>query len=282
MQKYFHHTLRFFFIITWLLLLIYFLLDIVPKFSVTSKPGLEEGEGAAASVEEELILIPSGDFLMGSDTEGDHSPTHIVRLDSFYMDKYEVTNAQYLKFCEATDHHLPEFWGMKEFRSGPDFPDHPVIGVSWQDAVEYANWRGKRLPTEAEWEYAARGGLVGKNYPHGDAVDPSHGNYAKSEKGGPVEVGSYAANGYGLYDMHGNVVEWVSDYYDGDYYFSGPSVNPQGPKSGKFRIIRGGGWHSGPYCSRVYFRNALPANWVDFNVGFRCVKDVESRNGSLD
>ena len=234
------------------------------------------------NVTEELVLIPGGEFLMGYGSEADHGPVHKVSIDSFYIDKYEVTNVQYLRFCQATGRRLPEFWGMSGFRCGPDYPNHPVVGVSWHDAVEYATWCGKRLPTEAEWEYAARGGLVGMNYPNCEALHPSDGNYNQSGKGGPVAVGSYPANGVGLHDMQGNVVEWVWDYYDENYYAASPVANPRGPEPVRsrpepvsFRVIRGGGWHSGAYCNRVYYRNALPANWVDFNVGFRCVRDVE-------
>jgi formylglycine-generating enzyme required for sulfatase activity len=225
-------------------------------------------------IAEELALIPGGEFLMGSDSEGDHNPVHKVYIEAFYMDKYEVRNTKYLRFCEITGHQLPEFWDREGFRCGLDYPNHPVVGVSWHDAVAYAVWCGQRLPTEAQWEYAARGGLAGMSYPNGETLHPSDGNYTKSGKGGPVAVGSYPPNGFGLYDMQGNVVEWILDFYDANYYASSPSVNPQGPSSGKFRVIRGGGWHSGPYCNRVYYRNALPPNWVDFNVGFRCVKDV--------
>jgi len=232
---------------------------------------------AMTDIAEELALIPGGEFPMGSDLEGDHNPVHKVHIDTFYMDKYEVTNAKYLRFCQVTGHRLPEFWDREGFRCGRDYPNHPVVGVSWRDAVAYAVWCGKRLPTEAEWEYAARGGLARMSYPTGETLHPSDGNYTESGKGGPVAVGSYSPNGFGLYDMQGNVVEWVLDFYDPNCYASSPSVNPRGPSSGKFRVIRGGGWHSGPYCNRVYYRNALPPNWVDFNVGFRCVKEFNRK-----
>jgi len=241
-------------------------------------------EGTMESVPEGLALIPGGHFLMGADEGRDHSPIHSVYINSFLMDRYEVTNARYLQFCQATAHRLPAFWGMDQFRSGPRYPEHPVVGVSWLDAQVYATWIGMRLPTEAEWEYAARGGLAGKNYPNGDTLNAPDGNFVRSGQGGPVAVGSYPANGYGLYDMQGNVVEWVWDYYDAHYYASSPTENPRGPEAVdlrpepvRFRVIRGGGWHSGPYCSRVYYRNALPANWLDFNVGFRCVRDGQVR-----
>jgi formylglycine-generating enzyme required for sulfatase activity len=222
-----------------------------------------------------MVLVPGGEYLMGSDSQGDHSPFHRVRLDAFTMDRYEVTNAQYLAFCRETGHQLPEFWSRGGFRCGLDYLRHPVVGVSWWDAADYAAWCGKRLPSEAEWEYAARGGLAGMDFPNGNALDPAHGNYNQSGQGGPVAVGSYAPNVFGLHDMQGNVVEWVADFYDAEYYAWSPAVNPQGPETGRFRVIRGGGWHSGAACNRVYFRNALPPNWVDFNVGFRCVKDTE-------
>jgi formylglycine-generating enzyme required for sulfatase activity len=166
-------------------------------------------------------------------------------------------------------------WGMAGFRCGPDYLNHPVVAVNWVDAKAYAEWCGKRLPTEAEWEYAARGGLEGLNYPNGNTLAPSDGNYSKSDKRGSVAVGSYLPNGFGLHDMQGNVVEWVADWYAPDYYASSPRKNPAGPDVGKFKVIRGGGWHSGPSCNVVHFRNALPPGWLDFNVGFRCVKDVE-------
>ncbi len=227
----------------------------------------------------EQVLIPAGTFVMGKNGDGDHNPAHTVYVDSFYLDKYEVTNDQYHKFVKETGARLPEFWGMEKYCSGADFPNHPVIGVSWPEAVAYAKWAGKRLPTEAEWEYSARGGAVEKNYPHGDKLTPTDANYWRWDTlapsgGGILQVGKYPPNGFGLYDMAGNVVEWVADVYDDEYYKSSPSKNPTGPKKGRFRVIRGGGWHSGPSCNSVYYRNALPNQWRDFNVGFRCARDV--------
>jgi formylglycine-generating enzyme required for sulfatase activity len=232
----------------------------------------------------EMVLIPAGEYIMGKDAKegetADHSPAHRVHIDSFYLDTYEVTNAQYLDYCEQTGTRLPEFWGMEEFHSGPDFPTHPVVGVCWTEASDYAEWAGKWLPTEAEWEYAARGGLVGADYPNGGTLEPADANYwlwpeLQSSGKGLMPVGSYPPNGYGLNDMAGNVAEWVADAYDADYYENSTARNPPGPEGTKFRVFRGGGWHTGPSCVRVHFRNALPANWRDFNVGFRCARNVE-------
>jgi len=228
-------------------------------------------------VKNESVLIPGGEYLMGSgDLTGDN-PAHIVYVKSFYMDKYEVTNAQYFRFCQETGRSLPEFWGQVQYHCFEKFPNHPVVGVSWDDAAAYAEWEGKRLPTEAEWEYAARGGLKNMDYPWGNSLTPSHANYHRPGTEGTRPVGSYPPNGYGLHDMVGNVVEWVHDIYDQDYYRKSYNKNPQGPEKGRFRVIRGGGWHSGPSCNTVFYRNALPSNWVDFNVGFRCVKDAPDR-----
>jgi formylglycine-generating enzyme len=224
-----------------------------------------------------MVLIPAGEFVMGREGNGDSSPPHTVRLRAFYLDRYEVTNAEYSAFCRATERKPPFFWGLDRFRSGSKYPDHPVIGVSSGDAQEYAKWRGKRLPTEAEWEYAARGGLAGMKYVNGNALDSSKVNFTRSNQDGPVAVGSYEPNGRGLYDMAGNVQEWVADRYDPEYYKSSPGEDPQGPEKGRFRVIRGGGWYTGPMCMDVSLRYALPSNWVDFNVGFRCVRDVEPK-----
>jgi len=163
---------------------------------------------------------------------------------------------------------------MNEFHCGLDFPNHPVVGVSHYDARKYAEWRGMRLPTEAEWEVAGRGGLVGKKFPNGDELDKKKINYGDNFHG-TTAVGSFPANEYGLFDMSGNVREWVSDWYQTDYYLNSPYKNPQGPEIGRFKVIRGGSWLAGPGCVSVCRRNALSSNWVDIAVGFRCVKETK-------
>lgn len=218
-----------------------------------------------------MVLIPAGEFVMGRADAGHLSPSHTVRLDAFWLDAREVTNAAYLAFCRASGHTLPFFWGMREFRSGVDFPDHPVVGVTWHDAAAYATWAGKRLPTEAEWECAARGGLVGMRFPTGEDLTKADANFSGSS---PVRVGSYPPNGYGLYDMAGNVAEWVMDVYDDDTYAASPRDNPRGPDRGPFRVVRGGGWLGGKMCADVVNRTALKPSWVDFAVGFRCARDA--------
>ena len=249
---------------------------------LTARTGTEATSGQRSTneaVPASMVLIPAATYEMGRDRGDDHSPAHRIMISAFYLDMFEVTNMEYHEFCMETSRKLPIFWGMDEFHCGPEYPDHPVIGVSWRDADAYAEWKGKRLPTEAEWEYAARGGLAGKKYPLGNRIDTTAANY--SEKGitrGTMHICSYTPNGYGLYDMCGNVAEWVADWYAADYYRISPMEDPPGPKEGKFKVIRGGGWHSGPGCSQVHFRNALPPNWLDFNVGFRCARDMENED----
>ena len=238
-----------------------------------STPGTKSA--GARNPATDLILIPAGEFNMGKDDQGDCGPAHRVELDAFYIAAYEVTNSQYHEYCKATGAVLPEFWGMDEFNCGPRFPHHPVVGISHREARAFAEWAGMRLPTEAEWEYAARGGHEDLNYPDSEEIEPSKASYAVDRIGtGTRPVGSFPANGYGLHDMAGNVFEWVEDRYDPAYYRASPVKNPVGPEEGKLRVIRGGSWHSGPYCLRVYYRNALPRQWRDFGVGFRCAKDA--------
>ena len=223
---------------------------------------------------DDMVLIPAGDFQMGTnDGRSAEKPVHTVYLDAFYMDIYEVTNAQYKKFVDANPQwrkdHIPSRYhdgGYLRFWNGNSYPpgkgDHPVVYVSWYGAMAYAEWVGKRLPTEAEWEKAARGGLVGKTYPWGDLIDPSKANYGKNV-GGTTPVGSYPPNGYGLYDMGGNVREWCLDGTSvGNVYKNSPRRNPVvGADSITYitnnfrsikdiptnlRIFRGGSWTIDP------------------------------------
>ncbi len=225
-----------------------------------------------------MVLIQGGVFTMGMDSESnrDYSPAHLVELSAFMIDQHEVTNRDFLLFCDATGHTLPEFWNVEYFKSGEKFLDYPVTGISWWAANDYAEWAGKRLPTEAEWEYAARGGENDIEYPQGDDGDRGpHHNPIGTWTNHTEAVGQFEPNNFGLYNMAGNVWEWTADSYDADYYSVSPLNNPQGPDRGSIKVIRGGSWHSGPGCKKVFYRKGLPGNWVDFAVGFRCVKDIE-------
>lgn len=261
-----------------------------------------------------MVLIPAGEFEMGTDEKEIPKqvewakqfyywdtnmvsilftlseieiPRHTVYLDAFYIDVYEVTNAQYQKFSEATGHPAPEVWDFRKFN-----PPNQPVEVTWRDAMAYAKWAGKRLPTEAEWEKAARGGLVGKRFPWGDE-DPNgtqcnfadkncsmglrRVNYVDDGYQGIAPVGSYLPNGYGLYDMAGNVSEWCLDEFEFHGYKNSPKENPlAGEKMedviDKFttvegpRVVRGGSWHNLPDEVRAGNRK-----WSWGSFGFRCV-----------
>jgi len=219
-----------------------------------------------------MVLIPAGEFQMGSNDYDDEKPVHTVYLDAFYMDAYEVTNAQYKKFMDATGHRAPEYWNDPKYNA----PNQPVGGVSWYDAKAYADWAGERLPTEAEWEKAARGGLVGKKYPWGDTLTHDEANYFGTggkdmwEYASPV--GSFAPNGYGLYDMVGNVWEWCADWYGSAYYAMSPGRNPRGPSSGSSRVLRGGSWSVVGSSRRVATRDSSDPTYTSSAVGFRCAQ----------
>ena len=243
---------------------------------------------------EGMVLIPAGNFQMGSnDGAFDEKPAHTVYVDAFYMDIYEVTNTQYKQFVDAN----PQ-WGKDQIpgryhdgnylkhwvRGGYGSGDRPVVYVSWYAAMAYAQWARKRLPTEAEWERAARGGLSGKKYPWGDLLDSSKANYRARD---PDYVGTYPPNGYGLYDMVGNVWEWCLDAYDGNFYKSSPHRNPFGGKTSikqiisRFtndknpRVLRGGSWDSrGRSALRIADRHSFNPASTRNDIGFRCAKSL--------
>jgi formylglycine-generating enzyme required for sulfatase activity len=209
--------------------------------------------------------------------EGYHEelPVHRVCLSSFQISKTEVTNIQY-KACVDAGPCIPPIPTSSDTRSSyygnSTFNDYPVIYVDWNQAKAFCQWKGGRLPTEAEWEYAARGGLAGKRYPNGDTISCSQANYYDCGIGDTDRVGIRTPNGYGLYDMAGNVWEWVSDWYDEDYYSYSPSNDPQGPGSGRSRVLRGGSWNSDTYERRVASRyDGMPSSRSQA-IGFRCVR----------
>ena len=224
-----------------------------------------------------MVLIPAGEFQMGSDDgEDDEKPVHTVHVDAFYMDIYEVTNAQHVKFCDLTGRGVQGHWGAGH--PGYGLPNQPAMGLAWQTAMEYCEWAGKRLPTEAEWERAARGGLEGKKYPWGDEPPDETKTNFDDHVGHPTPVGSYPPNGYGLHDMAGNVEEWCYDWYRPDYYQNSPKRNPQGPDSGFHgrRVLRGGAWNWWPSsigCANRKGENPKPRG-NRYNYGFRCAKSV--------
>ena len=237
----------------------------------------------------EMVLIPAGEFQMGSnDGEDDEKPVHKVYLDAFYMDKYEVTNAQYRRFVQATGHSEPEGRAYVDGEKRSDFrpwsdsrfngDSQPVVCVGWDDAQAYAKWAGKRLPTEAEWEKAARGGLTDEKYPRGDSITHDDANYSgtsgKDVWSETAPVGSFDPNGYGLYDMAGNVWEWCADGYYSSYYSMSPERNPTGPNTGFVRVLRGGSWYYNlyaPFYLRVAYRYFNIPSYSYYGVGFRCV-----------
>lgn len=223
----------------------------------------------------DLILIPAGEFTMGGSGSED-MPLHRVRLDAFLLDEHEVTNAQYQAFCQVTDAELPIFWGLARFRCGEAWPDHPVVGVSHNQAEKYAAWAGKRLPTEAEWECAARAGGTGR-FGAVDTLTADLANYKISEHQATAPVKSYPPNALGLYDLIGNVREWTADHYGAEIPENQAlTTNPTGPDTGRWRVLKGGGWYSGAICNTPTVRNVLPPHWSDFNLGFRCARDVDA------
>lgn len=220
-----------------------------------------------------MRLVPAGDFEMGSDRgDTDEAPVHSVYLDAFAIDKYEVTNSLYRACVNAGACYPPHDTSAYE---SSQFADHPVLYVDWDMAKTYCEWRGGKLPTEAQWEKAARG-TDGRTYPWGEGIDCSKANYLGcSSSTSNVMTYSAGVSPYGVYDMAGNVWEWVSDWYSETYYQSSPEQNPTGPDSGNLRVVRSGAWNVGVEVVRTSLRNAKPPSAFDNDVGFRCVSDVK-------
>ena len=234
-----------------------------------------------------MVLIPAGEFVMGSDDEEakeDEKPPHKVYLSAYYIDRYEVTNIQYQKFIIETGHPAPKVeteWAEPSNWNGTSYPDgkgnYPVILVNWHDAQAYAHWAGKRLPTEAEWEKASRGGLASRKYPFGDKLNFNQASYFKGYIRGKkiMPVGSFEANSFGLYDLAGNAWEWCQDWYSDNYYKSSTHRNPPGPPEGLYRVFRGGSWVNDKIFLRCSQRGKNVPDYKSFAVSFRCALSAD-------
>jgi len=242
-----------------------------------------------------MVEVSGGKFKMGStDGESDEKPVHDVTVSTFWLSRHEVTIGQYLAFCTATNSHWPAWLekgndynietgketAYKDFGMSRSNTTHAVTGISWDDAVSYCAWlqektgRNYRLPTEAEWEYAARGGNQSKNYKYAgsDALDKV--GWYNGNAGSKVHaVGGLQANELGLHDMSGNVWEWCADWYGSDYYQSSPGRDPKGPGSGSSRVCRGGSWYINDYYCRSAIRFFIAPTLRYSSIGFRVAQD---------
>jgi formylglycine-generating enzyme required for sulfatase activity len=238
------------------------------------------------SAPEGMVLISKGIFQMGSKksmlelrphdlfntdrhTLGPENPAHEVYLDGFYIDIYEVTNDAYAKYVKETGGKKPMGWNSSDFRE----PQQPVVGIGWKEAVKFCKWQNKRLPTEAEWEKAARGKRPVK-YPWGNTPpDSSKLNYNEDIKK-TTAVGSFETgkSDYGVYDLSGNVAEWVNDWHYPEYYLFSPKKNPPGPEKGQYKIIRGGSWRHNAEDVNLTYRNATTPVNRSTSIGFRCAQ----------
>ena len=223
-----------------------------------------------------LLRIPEGWFLMGSDSGQDcERPIHRVWVDAFLLAATQVTNAEYDRFLRATSAPPPPFWSDAKF----NHPEQPVVGVSWFEAARYSGWltsqtgRPYRLPTETEWERAARGGLDQKQFPWGGDPPQSLPDYATRWQTGPEPVGRYPPNAFGLYDIGDNVHEWCSDWYDANYYAASPDRNPRGPEQSPMqpqrKSSRGGSWRHHIKVARCSARSSIPPEFHYADYGFR-------------
>jgi formylglycine-generating enzyme required for sulfatase activity len=232
----------------------------------------------SAPAETPMVEIPAGEFAMGLDglqALGDERPRHRVWLPTFFIDLHEVTTAQYASFLAATNRLVPWQWDTVDLIQ---HHDRPVIGVDWSDADAYCQWKGKRLPTEAEWEKSARG-TDGRLYPWGNWVpNKDLANFASGARFGysqvlmPVQSYERGKSPYGLLQMAGNVWEWVQDWYAANYYEVSPEHNPQGPEEGQFKVLRGGSWSDLPKYLLTYGRFKLLPETRNSYTGFRCSK----------
>ena len=226
-----------------------------------------------------MVYIPEGYFQMGSSSgeRKDEQPMHFVTTSAYFIDKYEVSNAEYSRFVQATKHPQPLFWQDERF----NHPDHPVVGVNWYDAIAYAQWKGRRLPTEAEWEKAARGN-DGRLYPWGKKWDKGFhlffvnvfGMDDKYAHTAPVDYYQSGASPFGVFNMAGNVWEWCMDWYAPDFYRNSPEINPMGPEKSGMKVLRGGSWVNSIDSVQVILRARNSPHARNKMYGFRTVLPV--------
>ena len=219
-----------------------------------------------------LVSIPAGWFSMGSELgQENEGPVHRVWIDEFRLARCQVTNTEYKSFLQATQTPVPPFWNDPNF----NHPQQPVVAVTWFQAIDYCEWlsrmtgRHYRLPTEAEWERAARGGVEGQQFSWGNDPPESRAGYASRWKAGPEPVAQSEPNAFGLYDICENVHEWCSDWHQADYYAASPERNPRGPDSGTRRASRGGSWRHHIKVSRCAARSSIPPEFQYADYGFR-------------
>ncbi len=227
-----------------------------------------------------MVFVQGGKVWMGSKEERgefDEKPARQVTIGSYFIDLYEVTNAQYQRFVEETKRHRQEVMVFFDDTSVLYQPKFPAVGVSWSDADEYCAWNGKRLPTEAEWEHAARGD-DDRPWPWGETYAEGYANVRGEDDGFAytAPVGSFEAgrSPFGLYDMSGNALEWVFDWYDEFYYKDGQVTYPKGPDSGMAKVVRGGSWDNVANDVRTTKRYAVAPYRKEATIGFRCAMDA--------
>jgi formylglycine-generating enzyme required for sulfatase activity len=238
-------------------------------------------------IQEEMVTISAGPFIRGTNDGGfDEQPQRTIFLDAFFIDRYEVTNHQYQQFVVATGHRKPGL-PSRYAKSGSKVRgvNQPVVFVSWEDAAAYCRWRGKRLPTEAEWEKAMRG-VDGRLWPWGNREQPNGANWARVQDGHEVSarVGTFATDRspYGVMDGAGNVIEWVDDWYHETYYKDSSERNPVSPEHGTYRVLRGGGYTTTGLDIRITSRSKMMPDFRDETIGFRCANSNGETSAGRD